>query len=61
MTDLRLCGVCIDGARYFCQRNSIDWTNFLTDGIDSDELISIGDHMAIDAVKKTEIRKRNGR
>lgn len=56
MNDLRLCGICIDGARSFWDTHNLDWVDFLINGIDSDILLRLNDHMATEAVEKTEGR-----
>lgn len=57
MNDLRLCGFCIDGARHFAEKHGIDWVGFLTNGIDSDYLLSLDEAMATEAVEKTINRR----
>ena len=57
MTDLRLCGFCLDGAKHFADKHQIDWVNFLVNGIDSDYLLSLDEAMATEVVEKTASRR----
>jgi len=57
MADLRTQGVCMDGARRFCNRYGIDWTGFLVSGIESDDLLALDDAMVSPVVEKILIAK----
>lgn len=55
--DLRSVGVCIhDGARPFCQRNGINFRDFMRNGIHASELLETDDAMAIKVVRTLEAR-----
>lgn len=50
MDDVRSAHMCSRGARDFCARYGLDWASFRSDGISSDVLEAIGDHMGLMAV-----------
>lgn len=52
MEHLRRLGYCSAGVRSFFQRNSLDYTAFLRDGIDADTLRKTGDGMALLAIEE---------
>ena len=45
MRDIRAAGMCSKGARKWFNRNGLEWSEFLKDGIDSDEILKTGDAM----------------
>lgn len=57
MNDLRVCGFCLDGARHFAEKHNINWVDFLTDGLDSDYLLSLDEAMATEVVERTARRR----
>jgi hypothetical protein len=58
MRDLRAAKVCSKGARVFCQRQNIDWSLFLKNGVESEVLEKTGDAMAIRVVEVARGRKQ---
>lgn len=54
---MRRLGYCSSGVRTFFQRNGLDYSAFLRDGIDADKLAETGDAMALAAVEES----KNGR
>ncbi|CAA2409859.1 tail assembly chaperone [Xanthomonas phage Bosa] len=57
MEHMRRLGYCSSGVRTFFQRNGLDYSAFLRDGIDADKLAETGDAMALAAVEES----KNGR
>jgi len=60
---LRSVGYCNRGARAFCDRHGIDWSQFKRDGIDSTILESIDDQMVrnvVEYAKSTQADKHDG-
>ena len=49
--DMRACKICSRGARKFCKRHNINWTNFITNGIPEEVLIATGNAMAMQMVE----------
>lgn len=57
MKDARALKVCSSGSRDMFKRHNLDWSDFLTNGIDSDKLEATGEVVAINVVRNA----RNGR
>ncbi len=51
---LRSVGYCNRGARAFCDRHGIDWSDFKANGIDAAELLAIDDQMVRNVVEYAE-------
>lgn len=56
MRDLRAIGLCSAGARKFAKKHNIDWSRFLSEGIEDQELLNTNDGMA-----KWVVGKLNGK
>lgn len=52
---------CSRGARSFCERHGIDWSQFLKDGIPASTLRATGDYMAIHLAEAAEKEAQDGR
>ena len=48
---IRASGLCMRGARAWCVRHNINYTEFLKNGIECDVLEATGDHFAITVCK----------
>ncbi len=57
MRDVRAAKGCSNGARMFCKKHNIDWSEFLRVGVKASVLEATGDAMALNLV---EVAK-NGR
>lgn len=57
MTHVRQAGMCSKGTREFFKRHSLDWQEFLKNGIEAAKLEATGDAMAIEVVRVA----KNGR
>jgi hypothetical protein len=53
--DLRRLKICSNGARKFAERHSLDWSEFVKNGIDEQTLEQTNDAMAIKIIE--EIRR----
>jgi hypothetical protein len=51
MIHVRQARMCSSGARQFFARHGLDWTRFLKEGIESEELEKTGDAMAREVVR----------
>lgn len=56
LKDVRAASMCSRGAREFFKRHSLDWSAFIKDGIDAEQLMSTGDAMAIKVVEVARAR-----
>lgn len=50
MAHIRACRLCASGTRQFFARYGLDWSSFLRDGIQADELEATGDALAAGVV-----------
>lgn len=50
----RMAGYCSQGMRIFAKRHNCSWAKFLKNGVDEKILLSTGDEMAIQIVKKAK-------
>lgn len=57
MADVRAAGLCSRGSRKFCERNNINWTKFLQEGIPASELLKIDSHIMVDLVEVARARR----
>ena len=57
MKELRVCGFCSRGARKVFQKANLDWNDFLTNGIELEDMKLNG----IDKHFTDEIESKNGR
>ncbi|HSH42874.1 MAG TPA: hypothetical protein VK973_12190 [Arenicellales bacterium] len=57
LRDIRALRYCSRGARQFCARHGLDYSDFLRNGISSRELLATGDAMAIKAVEVARGRR----
>lgn len=48
---LRRAGICSEGARRFWKRHELNWTDFLTNGIDAERLEATKDAQALRVVE----------
>lgn len=60
MKHAREVGYCARGMRVFAQRHGLDWTRFVRQGLDADELRKTDDAMAARVIEQAE-RDSNGR
>lgn len=51
MKHVRQAYMCSGGARTFFEKHNLDWTKFLREGIDAEELIKTNDAMALKVVE----------
>lgn len=51
MRDIRAAKMCSRGARTWFARHGLDWSEFITNGIDADLVLATGDAMAIRVVE----------
>lgn len=51
---IRACGYCSKGVRAFCRQHGIDWSVFLREGFDIEDLRKIDDAMAQRVVAEAE-------
>lgn len=58
--DLASLRFCNRGARQFCERNGIDWSEFMTNGIDSSKLEHIDDEMVKKVIERAKRREEVG-
>lgn len=58
--DLKVLGFCNRGSRPFFERHGLDWSAFVTDGIDIELLRATGDAMALMVVEAAERRVADG-
>lgn len=49
---IRAAGYCARGARDWCARHQINYTDFLKNGIDCEVIEQIGDHFGIEVCKR---------
>lgn len=49
-----MAGYCSKGMRIFAERHNCSWSKFLKEGVDENFLLSTGDAMAIQIVKKAK-------
>jgi hypothetical protein len=52
ITDIRLAGHCVSGARDWAQAYGIDFRDFIRNGIDSEVLLATGDAMAEQVIQR---------
>lgn len=58
INDIRKAGYCVSGARRWFAANQMDFNAFLkAGGMDADEFVSRGDHLAQDVVDKKIARE----
>lgn len=57
LQDCRAVLYCTKGVRLFCKKYEIDYTDFLHNGIDSEELLKLNDSMANKVVEVARGRK----
>ena len=57
MRDVRAAKMCSRGARVFCVRNGLDWSEFIKHGIDAKVIEATGDSMAIQLVEVARERR----
>lgn len=57
MRHVRAAGMCSEGAREFCKRYDIDWSDFIKNGIDAERLKGIDNALLQQVLKVAE----NGR
>lgn len=55
--DIRVLGFCNRGAREFFERHNLDWSSFVSNGIDEDVLLALNDEMATQAVEQAHKRE----
>ena len=58
MEHIRAAKMCSGGTRAFFERHGLDWSAFLRDGIDAEELLATGDGMAKQVVEVARGRKQ---
>lgn len=58
MEHIRAARMCSSGTRGFFERHGLDWSAFLRDGIDAEELLATGDLMAKQVVEVARGRKQ---
>lgn len=58
--DIKVLRFCNRGARSFFEKNGLDWSGFVSNGIDADCLRETGDAMALRAVEVAERREQSG-
>lgn len=51
MRDIRAAKMCSRGARAWFARHGLDWSEFITNGIDAELVLATGDAMAIRVVE----------
>ena len=51
MIHVRQAKMCSSGAREFCLRHNLDWSDFLENGIDEKTLVETGDEMAMQVIR----------
>ena len=51
MRDIRAAKMCSRGARAWFVRHGLDWSEFITNGIDAELVLATGDAMAIRVVE----------
>jgi len=49
--DLRAMTYCNNGARKFFERNNLDWSEFIVNGLHESQFINTGDAMAVQLVE----------
>jgi hypothetical protein len=58
MEDINAAGFCGLGARRWFHSRGIDFNDFMKNGIDADELIARGDHLAVVVVERKRKREQ---
>lgn len=58
ITDIRLAGHCVSGARAWAKAYDIDFRDFIKNGIDAEVLLATGDAMAEQVVSR-KIEREN--
>lgn len=58
MEHIRAARMCSGGARSFFDRHGLDWSAFLREGVDAEELLATGDEMARQVVEVARGRKQ---
>jgi len=58
MKDVRAAKLCSGGSRKFCERNGIDWNDFLENGIRASELLKIDSAIMVDLVEVARGRRK---
>lgn len=51
MEHIRKAKMCSEGARRFWKRHNLDWSDFLSNGIDADVLAATGDALALQVIE----------
>ena len=61
ITDIRLAGHCVAGARDWFKAYDLDFREFIRNGMDSDILLATGDGLAVQVIeRKLERESQNG-
>lgn len=61
ITDIRLAGHCVSGARQWFNEYDLDFREFIRNGMDSEVLLATGDALAKQVIdRKIERESRNG-
>lgn len=61
ITDIRLAGHCVSGARDWFRAYDLDFRDFIRNGIDSEVLLATGDAMAVQVIeRKIQRESSNG-
>jgi hypothetical protein len=58
MQDIRAAKMCSRGARAFCVRHGLDWSELIKNGLDDKLIEATGDAMAIRLVEVARERRR---
>lgn len=57
IADIRAAGHCVKGVREWFERHDLDFRGFLKDGIEEEEFVSKGDHLAAQVVSHKKNQK----
>ena len=58
--DIKALKFCNRGARQFFEKNGLDWSEFVRNGIDAETIRALGDEMGLKAVAEAERREQGG-
>ena len=59
--DIRAAGICMKGARDWFKARDMDWTSFLSEGLNSGHFVATGDPFALRMVECAKKARSDGR